>query len=531
MATPIRPGPSPVASPRTPQRGISSTFSSPGGLRPEDEAVIFEIGARYFRAGHAGESAPKLVRGYGPQESRRVGDYREWLPGYDNRVLPVKKLEEWGQDHELLRLDLKDVDLGLFEDKIERSIRIAYADFLLLDAKSKKVFLVVPTTMPHQLLSVLLSLLFNNFQVPSIMLLPPPTTTVVAAGQRSGIVMDIGWHETTAAVIYELREVRQFKSTRAMKPLFNEACKLFQYSHKPRKPDTSNEDEKTNLDFYYVQELITRAIWCQTTGRSSLQGPSKATAQPEQNDTNISIPLPKSTDPPTKIPFSSLSKPVEIVLFANSEPPREQDEHEYPLQYLLYQALLYLPHDIRTVCMSRIMFTGGGANILGLKTRLLNELASIVKSRGWDPVWGKAAEEHRRRRREKAENSRPTKTVSGDTTDANLQAERAAFEEQLPDEFVDKIRQQDAKGVKPSVNGVIRGLETLGPWAGASLAAAQRDMSSVVEIDREIFLQSGLAGAKRESDLNPTKSRIQPPSLARLSMGDIGGWTLGAWGQ
>ena len=535
MATPLRPGISPVASPRTPQRGISSTFSSPGGVRPEDDAVIFEIGARYFRAGHAGSSAPLCTMGFGPRESRRVGDYREWLPGYENRIMPVKSLKEWGTDHELSPLHLKDVDLGLFEDKIERSLRIAYADFLLLDAKSRKVMLVVPTTMPHPMLSVLLSLLFNNFQVPSIMLLPPPTMSVVAAGQRSGIVVDIGWHETTATAVYELREVRQFKSTRAMKSLATEVCKLFQYSQSTREPGIKEEDEKTNLDFYYVQELMTRVIWCQTASRSGLNGTSgvipQATAQREQSEASISIPLPKSTDPPVKIPFSSLNGPVESILFADSNPPREQDEHEHPLHYLLYEMLLCLPPDIRSVCMSRIMFTGGGANILGLKTRLLNELTSIVKLRGWDPVWGKAAEEQQRRRKEKVENSRRPKTINGDTTDITSQAERAAFENQLPDEVADRIRQQDAKGTKRSVNGIIRGLETLGSWCGASLAAAQRDMSSVVEIDREIFLQSGLAGAKRESDLNPTKSRMQPPLLARLSMADAGSWTLGSWGQ
>ena len=526
MATPVRPGPSPTASPSTPRRGISSTFSSPGSVRPEDDAVIFEIGSRYFRAGLAGDSAPRCTFGFGPEESRRVGDYRPWLPDHEKRVRQVH-MKDWGLEHELMTLGLQDADLDLFEDKIERSARKAYAQFLLTDAKSKKAALVVPTSVSHTLLSRVLSILFNNFRVPSIMLLSPPVMTVIAAGQRSGIVVDIGWHETTISAVYELREIRQFKSTRAMKQLTKEAGKFFLASLESQETVGKDEDKKMILDFSYIEELITRVIWCQTANSSTSGDPvSKLGIAAEST---LSIPLPKSSDSPVKIPFSTLRKPVETALFASTAPPREQDDHEHPLHYLLYETLMALSPDVRSVCMSRIMFTGGGASIIGLKTRLLNDLISTVELRGWAPVWGKAAEEQRRRKKEQILKNLHPNIASSDKLAAAPNTQGAASEDQLPDPIMDKVRQQGAKTAKPNVSGIVRGIETLGAWTGASLAIMQRDTSSVAEIDREMFLQHGLTGAKKDSDLNVAKPKTQTGPIARYTAVDTAGWTLGAW--
>src|SRR5436190_6859706 len=72
-------------SPHTPQqqRQVLSPYtptSSPGSsFRHEEDTVILEFGSRWLRAGFEGDSAPMCVLGFGPRESRRVGDYRGWL--------------------------------------------------------------------------------------------------------------------------------------------------------------------------------------------------------------------------------------------------------------------------------------------------------------------------------------------------------------------------------------------------------------------------------------------------------------------
>jgi hypothetical protein len=111
------------ASPHTPLRNISSTFGSPSSLRAEEDTVILELGARYLRAGFAGDAVPNAVIDFGPEEQRRAGDYSRWEVGY---VRGRRQETSWGEAHELWRPDLRGLDLGLVGDKIDRAIRDAF---------------------------------------------------------------------------------------------------------------------------------------------------------------------------------------------------------------------------------------------------------------------------------------------------------------------------------------------------------------------------------------------------------------------
>ncbi|KAL8793871.1 MAG: hypothetical protein Q9195_003597, partial [Heterodermia aff. obscurata] len=263
----IRPGlshlqPDP-SSPHTPQRTYSSTFSSPSiSYRNEDEALIFDFGARHFSAGFAGESTPRCTLGFGPDESRRVGDYRQWLPGY-KKFIQKQSEDDWGKDHELWRMDLREVDIGLVEDKVERTIREACNKYLLLDVKTRRILLILPSVLPHQLLSSILSTIFVNFQNPSITLFSTPIVHTVAAGCRSSLVVDIGWSETTVTAIYEYREVHQRRTTRAMKRVTLEMAKMLQ-KHATQQsplPDTQPTKESApslEADFSIIEDITTR---------------------------------------------------------------------------------------------------------------------------------------------------------------------------------------------------------------------------------------------------------------------------------
>lgn len=125
----IRPTPTVVAtpnSPHTPLRTISSTFGSPSSLRAEEDCVIIEIGARYLRAGFAGDAVPKAVLNFGPEEQRRAGDFRRWELDYQRSKRGYMQEKSWGESHELWRPDLRGLDLGLVGDKIDRAMREAY---------------------------------------------------------------------------------------------------------------------------------------------------------------------------------------------------------------------------------------------------------------------------------------------------------------------------------------------------------------------------------------------------------------------
>lgn len=111
--------------PRTPLRSLASipsSFNSPSSLRAEDEVLIVEFGARKLRVGFAGDAAPKGVVTFGPEQARRVGDFRRWEVGY----VDDWRKKGWGTEHELWRSDVRGLDLGLVGDRLERGLREAF---------------------------------------------------------------------------------------------------------------------------------------------------------------------------------------------------------------------------------------------------------------------------------------------------------------------------------------------------------------------------------------------------------------------
>lgn len=526
------------SSPYTPKASYTRSGSSGNaGFRGEEEPIVFEFGARHFSAGFPGESAPRCTLGFGPEESRTVGDYRLWQPPFGKD--PVRKREgyEWGEDHELWRMDVRELDLGLVEDKIERAVREAYTQHLLLDFVPRRLTLLLPSVIAHPLLSTVLTTLFQQCNFRTITLLSTPFACVLAAGCRSGLVLDIGWSETTVTAIYEYREVYHCKTTRAMKQLTLEMAKLI-YSREAGASEARHGPEEgiTNFaveDFFTnYEEIATRMAWCRGINEVVNISPEIAQDLPQMDQLSIAeeggkdplMEIPSPIPPRhVNIPFSHLARPADTAFFATGSIMHESDDEEQPLHTLAHNALLRLPPDVRGTCMSRIIITGGGSHIPGLKTRLLDEIARLVRDRSWDPVRGKAADERRKRLREISIN-RPS-PPHAHPPDATA----AALAPPIPDPIHEKLQREQSKDSKPTVAGVVRGVETLGAWAGGSLATGLK-IKSTVEIERDSFLLHGLAGARRDAEPSVVPQRLSyGAGVPRAGTGEKGPWSLGGW--
>ena len=563
--TPYRPrlstAPSPGSSgashtPRTPLfgRSISSNFNSPGVIfRQDDEVFVFEFGSRYMRAGLGGENHPRCRLSFGPEAQRRAGDYERWAPNWRPRKRrKTGELKTWGQDHALWQMDLREVDLRLVGEKIERAVKQALVEYLLImdDSRKRQLILAIPPVMPHPLLSLLLTTLFNLFPPPpSITLLSTPVLNVVAAGLRSGLVVDVGWAETVVSAVYEYREVQHERSARGMKMLsWETACMIGSEIQR------QNGVSPTYTSFEEVEEVVMRMIWCRN--RADVRNDrSSVEPQPDSSvDPSISIPL-QSTNPPTNLnlPFSNFALPVEHALFASHLPQYHHDDHEIPLPFLIYHTLLSLPIDIRHMCLSRIIITGGGADIPGLKARILAEVSHIIESRTWNPVNSYGSATLRKRPdvqpsvsiEQKPEQDYANKDVDPQsTTPAYLQPP-------LLDPILASIKSRaDPSGTRSRPPGspnrnittdqsakMVQGIATLGAWAGASLIAGLR-VRGLVEIEREKFMQHGIAGADRSA--GKAESVVAPQqgqSLAGMAGGGMrkagekgsDSWSLGIW--
>lgn len=532
--------------PRTPlQRNTSSLYGSPSGsYRTEDEYVVLEIGSRFIRGGFPGESAPRCTLPFGPDRQRRVGDYRQYDPEYSQKRRRRRKGQDWGEDQELYRLDLTKVDMDLVGDKFERAIREAYTKYFLLDTKPRRITLALPPRLPHALMSKILDILFKSLHAPSITLMSNPVLSTVAAGLRTALVVDIGWAETLVTAVCEYREVHEKRSLRAGRWLNEEMATVLNTA---LDEDATPGTPKADVSFEETEEVLTRVGWCKPSSRGNRRTvyfPAREAPVLEEWEDAVETPPPTVTIPfykhtpstELKVALASLAKPAEDTFFEQEAPPDKFDDEELPITLLIYRTLIALPVDVRRLCMSRILITGGVANMPGLKTRILKELEVLVQSRGWDPVknWGKASALHEDRLRAQ-QRMLEAKSQEGAQKVSDSTAAPASLPAGLQDPEIDnidiKLANTGLKNGPPlecAIGGTIRGVQTLGAWAGASLVTNQR-IRGIVEIERERYLQQGLQGASRDKEVSVIPQRqSMGPGVSR-SAGERVSWTLGVW--
>lgn len=563
-------------SPTTPSaRALSGIYgsSTAASFRSDEEHLIFEFGSRFLRAGFAGESKPRCTRAFGPDEQRRVGDFRRWMPGYENVRRKRKRGQDWGEEYELWKMDLRTADLGLVEDKIERAVREVVAQYLLLDHRPRRATVAVPPQLSRPLMTALLSSVFTTLQAVSITVLSIPVLNIVSAGLRSGLVIDLGWAETTVTAVYEYREIHYRNSIRAGKYLTEEIAKVLnEECHKSKKdpPPEIQED----ITFEEAEEVLTRMAWC-LNREEALKRKNGANPDSSASDPSITVPFP-AADPPitVSVPFSRFAEPSENALFASNCSAHDIDDHDLPIPLLAYNVLLSIPIDARKLCMPRIIVTGGASKLPGVKRRILSEIEHLVKKRGWDPVrsYGSATqkrEELKMRSHHVRSNTvdtlsplPPQPSADGSISETMAQQEededhsaqhtpgsqtptsqRASSRSsgtvtpfpasELPQEIdpiTAKLQELGMKHRQPGPEGVVRGVETLGAWAGASIVAQMR-IRGIVEVDKDRFMQHGLAGATKDAGHTTVVEQKRQSTLGSggRAAGDRGSWTLGVW--
>lgn len=404
------------------------------------------------------------------------------------------------------------------------------------------MILLLQPEFPLPLLATMLDTLFRSFQPPTISLLSAPVLSAVASGIRSALVVDIGWAETTVTGVYEFREISCRRTVRATRFLGQQMRKLLGNAIASQLSRDDKMDSKL-ISFEECEEVATRMAWCKPSIDAVESGESAALSSDLENLQlnepygDVSIPL-RSTQPPMslKLPFNMLAEPCENAFFAKDIKPCDLDDEELPLHLLVYRSLLQLPVDVRSVCMSRLVLTGGGANIPGLKSRLLGDVQVLIDSRGWDPVQGKAAEELRANQKLRSQqrnmaNQGPIEIKpddSGQGSDTDSLDTAAAFQAQQPDPIESQIRRERNK-TGPFTHGTLRAVDSMGAWSGASLLSQLR-LPSISVVEKEQWLQYGVAGASRAKEFIPAKQRQSMGPGGLRGAGEQGSWTLGPWG-
>ncbi|KAG5926127.1 hypothetical protein E4U42_003591 [Claviceps africana] len=537
-----------------PQRAMTTSFGSPSTIRADDDFLILEMGSRFIRAGFAGDSSPKACLTCGPAQQRRAGDFRAWQEPRSRSSTTT-----WAVDYEMWRYDVRDVDLGLFRDKLERLLRDAFTRFLLIDSRPRRIGLVLDSALPIPLLSSVLDTLFASFQTPTVSLMSAPTMVAVGAGLRSALVIDMGWNETVVTSVYEYREVKSSRTVRAGRSLNEELYKLV-HGLIPTAEDDQVTGKKA-VSFEECEDILCRLMWCRPSTFKSSQRQSTQLDTVEEQDENetesharpsgiAEVPLQSTTPPWTiHIPFNKLADACDDAFFDPSAARSTFDDHEWPLHLLLYRHLLQLPVDVRAICMSRIVFTGGCSNILGIKERIMDELSSMVAKRGWEPVFGKGAEQLRSNQKLRGRSSGQTGSMlssvatsetgdvavgSGGGGDDDDESDGLRSETGTTESQEDAVEAKIARNrpVGHQLQGQLRAIHSLGAWAGASLLC-QMKIPATATVERDLWLQQGANGASRPNEVDVKTQQRQSMGATGLMRGGGGhhaSWTLGVWG-
>jgi hypothetical protein len=159
------------------------------------------------------------------------------------------------------------------------------------------------------------------------------------------------------------------------------------------------------------------------------------------------------------------------------------------------------------------VFSGKGLAITGLPQLILANANLLLDQHGWNAVRGKHFN---------AERSGLAEIAQGRAGPPDARY-RSTFP--APGDPIDeRLHKQRMKDVKPPVAVQLRQVESLGPWAGASLAASLKTRSAV-ELERERFLSHGLAGAHRDGDNHQVGQRA-----TNAKANERTSWTLSGWG-
>lgn len=285
-------------------------------------------------------------------------------------------------------------------------------------------------------------------------------------------MVDIGWEETVVTAVGEHKPVAERRSVRGGKMMVREMAALLK--------EVSDGHE---IDFPFAEDVTRRLAWC----RRHLPA---AAAGEGGHDRAISIPLPNKDAEELALPFSRLSEPANKAFFGHTT-----DDHDLPIPSVMGQALLALPVDLRALCVSRIVITGSNSAVPGLKPRLLLELSEVIAKRGWDVVenYGTAKDPlpARLRSRQLSAAAKPLPNVDGPTPT------RDRVHDDISDRLSQQVLHTSIKDKEKVVKGVVRGVESLGAWSGASLVASMK-VKGVTEVEREELLN----GAWREKVLS-----------------------------
>lgn len=229
---------------------------------------------------------------------------------------------------------------------------------ILVSPKERKVVIVEDVFCPTEIRDTLAKVLFKHFEVLSIMFVPTHLVILSTLAIETALVVDIGYKEAT--VLPVCSGVQVLKAWQAQ-PLAAEAVHA-----EIKRQLLENEVPIELLSADVIENIKVRTCFVTTLERSrKYRDADPPTAPP-------SVDYPVEGKRIIQVP-GALRETAFQVMF-----PEDNDRMGLP--YIILDAVLACPMDVRRQLLENIVLIGGSAMVQGLKSRLRDEILDLVKS-------------------------------------------------------------------------------------------------------------------------------------------------------
>ena len=322
------------------------------GVIAEKHAVVLDIGSSLCKVGYAGEPIPRAIIRT-PECLRTSTSSQTTDENYEN-----------------------------LQNKIVQFVHKLYFEHLLVNPKDRRVVLVESLLGDVRLRDILVEILFQHFEVLSILLAPSHLMPLFGLGIKSALVIDVGYEEATLIPIYE--NVPVLKAWQAQ-PL---ASKAVHQSLKEeimtrgtaRRGDQGNyekvEELGVDLDEETIEDIKIRLCFVTDLTRGHQ-------IQQIRNDASSVSGL--SSFIKKSVPSATYPLNGDITLRIDGQTREsacerlfEQDNDRMSVSTMVLDALLECPLDSRKELAANIVIVGGTSMIKGFKARLFQELKHLL---------------------------------------------------------------------------------------------------------------------------------------------------------
>lgn len=344
---------------------IKPTYQGFSAQLIDKNTVVLQIGRRFTKCGFAGESCPRAIIKTIIHSSR--GGSSTWL------------------------CDIK--DRAILKENLRNFIEKIYFNHLAVSPKEKRVVIVESVFCKTIFRNTLTQVLFEQFNVPSIVFVPDHLMALASLGLNTGLVIDIGSEEAISIAVVggvTLLDCAQFASlgAKTLDSLISEEL---------IKRDPTLRD---SLNMEIVEDIRIRTCFVapferglkMTEDKYQQFKQSHKDSVGDDHSSNSSIQSMENfnflSDIDEKSP-SSVEYPIggwkTIMIPGNlregsCEVLFEIFGYEHSLTTMIIETIMMSPIDCRRALSENILVIGGLANLPGLEHRLSKELIYVNQS-------------------------------------------------------------------------------------------------------------------------------------------------------